>query len=69
MEVALIIFSLLSLSILGALCLLVLEFQNKRARRWTRMWSDLERQPHRSVTRVAVPADDQVLHHDLSAAD
>lgn len=69
MEVTLFIFALLSLSVLSALCLLVLEYQNKRTRRWSRMWSELEQPPQPARLHAADRADHPVMLHDLSAAD
>ena len=43
MEVLFIIFMFVSTSVLGVLCLVVLEYQNSKARRWNRLW--LERRP------------------------
>jgi hypothetical protein len=68
-EVTLLIFALLSLSVLSALCLLVLEYQNKRTRRWSRMWSELEQSPRTTRLHAADRTDHPVLLHDLSAAD
>ena len=40
MEVLFILFMFISTSVLGILCLLVLEYQNGRARRLDRLWSE-----------------------------
>ena len=40
MKVLFILFPLVSTSVLGLLCLLVLEYQNGKARRWNRLWLD-----------------------------
>ncbi len=40
MEVLFILFMFISTSVLGILCLLVLEYQNGRARRVDRLWSE-----------------------------
>jgi len=39
MELVFICFAVISTSVLGGLCLLVLEYQNAKSRRWTREWS------------------------------
>jgi hypothetical protein len=68
-EVALFIFALLSLLVLGGLCLIVLEYQNKRTRRWSRMWSELQGGPKLASQAARTHADHPVMLHDLSAAD
>ena len=40
MEVLFVAFAFISTSVLGLLCLLVLEYQNSRSRRWNRLWLD-----------------------------
>ena len=45
MEFALICFAIISTSVIGALCLLVLEYQNAKSRRWAREWSGLPSPP------------------------
>ena len=50
MEVLVLLFILLSAVVLGLLCLLVLEYENLRLRRWSRLWSE-ELQPTPSRLR------------------
>ncbi len=39
-EVLFLLFAVVSTSVLGLLCLVVLEYQNGKARRWNRLWSE-----------------------------
>ncbi len=56
MEVLFILFTLVSTSVLGLLCLLVLEYQNGKARRWNRLWSD-RRASHLTHPTPIVPGE------------
>ena len=38
MEVLFLLFAVVSTSVLGLLCLVVLEYQNGKTRRWNRLW-------------------------------
>ena len=40
-EVLFLLFAVVSTSVLGILCLVVLEYQNGKARRWNRLWSEV----------------------------
>jgi len=45
MEALFIFLMVISTPILGMLCLLVIEYQNHRTRRWDRLWSELRPPP------------------------
>ena len=52
MEVLFVAFAFISTSVLGLLCLLVLEYQNSRSRRWNQLW--LDRNPGGASERTSV---------------
>ncbi len=53
MEVLFVAFAFISTSVLGLLCLLVLEYQNSRSRRWNRLW--LDRNPGAGERTSVIP--------------
>ena len=55
MEVLFIIFAFVSTSVLGLLCLIVLEYQNSKARRWNRLWIDRRPGPSFHPTPMPLP--------------
>ena len=46
MEVLFLLFAVVSTSVLGLLCLVVLEYQNGKTRRWNRLWLEHRRDGH-----------------------
>ena len=60
MEVLFLLFAVVSTSVLGILCLVVLEYQNGKARRWNRLWSEVrsDGRPDPRPVGEALPARD-----------
>ncbi|MDP6775146.1 MAG: hypothetical protein QGI83_00110 [Candidatus Latescibacteria bacterium] len=67
-EVLFLVYAVISTSVLGLLCLVVLEYQNGKTRRWNRLWSEY-RTGDPPTPRVTLSAVEPSVREALPAPD